>query len=42
MPVIEQKILSPSLNLWHAARNASVVMRLAGEYREAERYAANR
>ena len=38
MPVIEKKIPSPSLNLWHAARNASNVMREAGDYAEAERY----
>lgn len=39
MPVIERGIPSPSMNLWHAARNASGVMRLAGQYEEAERYA---
>ena len=39
MPLIEKKIPSPSLDLWHAARNASNVMRLAGENQEAERYA---
>ena len=39
MPVIEKAVPSPSLSLWHAARNASNVMRLAGEYQEAERYA---
>jgi len=39
MPVIEKAVPAPSLSLWHAARNASNVMRLAGEYQEAERYA---
>jgi tetratricopeptide (TPR) repeat protein len=39
MPVIERGIPSPSMNLWHAARNASAVMRVAGQYEEAERYA---
>jgi serine/threonine protein kinase len=39
MPVIEKTNPSPSLNLWYAARNASNVMRAAGEYGEAERYA---
>ena len=39
MRVIEKTIPSPSLNLWYAARNASNVMRLAGQYAEAERYA---
>jgi tetratricopeptide (TPR) repeat protein len=39
MRVIEKLIQSPSLNLWHAARNASNVMRLAGQYAEAEQYA---
>jgi len=39
MPVIEKTNPSPSLNLWYAERNASNVMRAAGEYREAERYA---
>ncbi|MGA3019378.1 MAG: serine/threonine-protein kinase [Bryobacteraceae bacterium] len=39
MPLIEKRIPSPSLDLWHAARNASNVMRLAGDYQEAERYA---
>jgi eukaryotic-like serine/threonine-protein kinase len=39
MRVIEKLIRSPSLNLWHAARNASNVMRMAGEFTEAEHYA---
>ncbi len=39
MSVIEKAIQPPSLNLWFAARNASGVMRLAGRYVEAERYA---
>jgi tetratricopeptide (TPR) repeat protein len=39
MRVIEKSIQPPSLNLWHAARNASNVMRIAGQYADAERYA---
>ena len=39
MPVIEKSFASPSLDLWFAGRNASVVMRMAGRYAEAERYA---
>ena len=39
MPVIQKSFASPSLDLWLASRNASGVMRLAGRYPEAERYA---
>lgn len=39
MRVLERVMKAPSLNLWYAARNASNVMRLAGQYDEAERYA---
>jgi len=39
MPVIEKSFASPSLDLWFAGRNASVVMRMAGRYAESERYA---
>jgi len=39
MPIIERSYPSPSLVLWHSARNAARVMRLAGRYAEAERYA---
>ena len=39
MPVIEKLIQSPSMNLWHAARNASNVMRREGHFAEAEHYA---
>jgi len=39
MRVIEKSVPPASLNLWHAARNASNVMRLAGQYAEAEHYA---
>jgi len=39
MPVIEKLVQSPSMNLWHAARNASNVMRREGQLAEAEHYA---
>jgi len=39
MPVIEKSYPSPSLNLWHCARDAARVMRLASRSGEAERYA---
>jgi tetratricopeptide (TPR) repeat protein len=39
MPVIERTYPSPSLQLWFADRNASLVMRAGGHYREAELYA---
>ena len=39
MPLLEKSMPPTSLNLWHAARNASGVMRIAGQYQEAEHYA---
>ena len=39
MPVIEKSFPSPSLVAWHCARDAARVMRLAGRYADAERYA---
>jgi tetratricopeptide (TPR) repeat protein len=39
MPVILQAAPESSLNRWHAERNASNVMRLAGRLADAERYA---
>lgn len=39
MPVIEKGYPPPSLELWHASRDAAHVMRLAGKRAEAERYA---
>lgn len=39
MPIIEKSYPLPSLNVWHCARNAALVLRLAGRLAEAERYA---
>ncbi|MBI5087048.1 MAG: protein kinase [Acidobacteria bacterium] len=39
MPVLEKSYPSPSLELWHAARDSAHVLRLAGSMKEAERYA---